>query len=213
MAAVSNCLCLSSTSPLTSVSRKRRRALFFLMFFRRTDTAMLSTMITTMKRPPITPAAIRGVLKLRHRRGVRGRRKISRWLRRKDMQALKEHETLLTGGQRWRQRGGKRGIGWARVIGWEQKDTGLSCHVLTHTHTHTQQADKLHTLLHLCGWSFEKPSLTLRFYQFSTNIHLETNIRPWSLIKFMAEIKHMEITIRVNSPHHTETVIWNQGAQ
>lgn len=46
----------------TSVSRKRRRALFFLMFFRRTDTATLSAMITTMKRPPITPAAIRGVL-------------------------------------------------------------------------------------------------------------------------------------------------------
>lgn len=36
------------------------------MFFRRTDTATLSTMITTMKSPPITPAAIRGVLKKRH---------------------------------------------------------------------------------------------------------------------------------------------------
>lgn len=53
---------------LTSVSRKRRRALFFLMFFRRTDTATLNAMITTRKRPPITPAAIRGVLRIRIRR-------------------------------------------------------------------------------------------------------------------------------------------------
>lgn len=75
---------------LTSVSRKRRRALFFLMFFRRTDTATLSTMITTMKRPPITPAAISGVLGtervdnwVRGRRGrssnifIRGRRRLT----------------------------------------------------------------------------------------------------------------------------------------
>lgn len=54
--------CFSQVFLLTSVSRKRRSALFFLMFFRRRDTATLRTMITTMKRLPITPAAIRGVL-------------------------------------------------------------------------------------------------------------------------------------------------------
>lgn len=53
---------VAGAQPLTSVSRKRRSALFFLMFLRRTDTATLRTKITTMKRTPITPAAIRGVL-------------------------------------------------------------------------------------------------------------------------------------------------------
>lgn len=61
-------ICLPAQA-LTSVSRKRRRALFFLMFFRRTDTAILSTKITTMKRPPITAAAIRGVLETRGLKG------------------------------------------------------------------------------------------------------------------------------------------------
>lgn len=59
---------------LTSVSRKRRRALFFLMFFRRRDTATLRTKITTMNSPPITPAAIRGVLGRRSGRNQVGKR-------------------------------------------------------------------------------------------------------------------------------------------
>lgn len=61
---------LAGAQLLTSVSRKRRSALFFLMFLRRTDTATLRTKITTMKRTPITPAAIRGVLK-RQKKGRR----------------------------------------------------------------------------------------------------------------------------------------------
>lgn len=72
-------VCFSSQA-LTSVSRKRRRALFFLMFFRRTDTAIVSTKITTMKRPPITPAAIRGVLKTR-----KLKEKLRKWLHNKDI--------------------------------------------------------------------------------------------------------------------------------
>lgn len=48
--------------PLTSVSKKRRRALFFLMLLRRTYTATLSARMTMMNRPPMMPAAISGVL-------------------------------------------------------------------------------------------------------------------------------------------------------
>lgn len=47
---------------LTSVSKKRRKALFFLMLFRRKKIANPSATITTTNIPPITPAAIRGVL-------------------------------------------------------------------------------------------------------------------------------------------------------
>lgn len=60
---------LAGAQLLTSVSRKRRSALFFLMFLRRTDTATVRTKITTMKRTPITPAAIRGVLEKQKKRG------------------------------------------------------------------------------------------------------------------------------------------------
>lgn len=52
---------------LTSVSRNLRSALFFLMLLRRTYTANVRPMMTMMKRPPITPAAIRGVLAIRIR--------------------------------------------------------------------------------------------------------------------------------------------------
>lgn len=59
----------SSTYPfkcsLTSVSRNLRSALFFLMLLRRTYTANVRPRMTMMKRPPITPAAIRGVLAIR----------------------------------------------------------------------------------------------------------------------------------------------------
>lgn len=63
---------LAGAQPLTSVSRKRRSALFFLMLLRRTDTATLRTKITTMKRTPITPAAIRGVLEKQKEGGGQG---------------------------------------------------------------------------------------------------------------------------------------------
>lgn len=53
---------------LTSVSRKRLKALFFLMLLRRTYTATLSARMTMMKRPPMMPAAISGVLQ-RHTSG------------------------------------------------------------------------------------------------------------------------------------------------
>lgn len=52
---------------LTSVSRNLRNALFFLMLLRRTYTANVRPTMTMMKRPPITPAAIRGVLAIRTR--------------------------------------------------------------------------------------------------------------------------------------------------
>lgn len=47
----------------TSVSRKRRKARFFLMLLRRKQMAKPSATITATNIPPITPAAIRGVLK------------------------------------------------------------------------------------------------------------------------------------------------------
>lgn len=49
--------------PLTSVSKKRRNVLFFLMLFLRTYTATPRAMMTITKTLPINPAAIRGVLK------------------------------------------------------------------------------------------------------------------------------------------------------
>lgn len=73
---------------LTSVSRKRRSALFFLMFLRRTDTATLRTKITTMKRTPITPAAIRGVLGKQKGRGA-GERERERLYSKSEGESLK----------------------------------------------------------------------------------------------------------------------------
>lgn len=76
---------LAGAQLLTSVSRKRRSALFFLMFLRRTDTATLRTKITTMKRTPITPAAIRGVLE----KQKEGGEERERWYSKSEGESLK----------------------------------------------------------------------------------------------------------------------------
>ncbi len=53
---------------LTSVSKKRLKALFFLMLFLLTDMATLRPTMITTNNPPITPAAMRGVLRETHGR-------------------------------------------------------------------------------------------------------------------------------------------------
>lgn len=61
------CMSPQAVCELTSVSRNLRSALFFLMLLRRTYTAKVRPMMTMMKRPPMTPAAIRGVLAIKIR--------------------------------------------------------------------------------------------------------------------------------------------------